>query len=172
MNTPYGADNHPNLLGTIETQGLDATPVDQAFNAKRITKVRKVRHKKYIDYFYSYSVRLSGTLQAGGEAVGGANVELMAGAKKLGSTSTNDSGKYSQTMKLSKTTKFHSEATTTANALLGASCIPPLPLGPGVMPCGTIMNPHLTAVSAEKTVVKPKLTHKRVKIKPKKRPKH
>jgi len=171
VNTPYDADNHPNLLGTIETQALDATPVDQAFNAKRITKVRKVKHKRYTDYFYTYSVRLSGLLQAGGEAVGGANVDLMAGADKLDSTSTDDSGKYSETMKLTKTTKFHAEATTTPNPLLGASCIPPLPLGPTTMPCGTIMDPYLTSVSEEKTVVKPKLTHKRVKNKPRKRPK-
>jgi len=172
VNTPYAADNSVNLLGTIETQGIDATPVEGSFAAKRITKTRKVKHKAFTDIFYTYSAKLSGTVTAGGQGVGGANVDLMSGATKLTTASTNDSGSFTKTVKLTKTTTYHAVYTTIPAPLVGASCIPPLPLGPGVMPCGTIMGPGLTVVTAEKTVTKPKLTHKRIKHKKKKHKHH
>jgi hypothetical protein len=173
VNTPYKADNSVNAAGTVETQGIDASPVDPSFAAKRITKTRRVKHKRYTDIFYSYSVRLSGTVEAGGQAVGGANVDLMAGEQKLDSASTNDSGAFTKTLKLTKTTSYHAVYTKESAALLGTSCVPPLPLAPGInMPCASVTNGGFVATTEEVRVVKPKLTHKRIKHKTKKKPKH
>jgi hypothetical protein len=172
INTPYKADNTPNAAGTVETQGIEASPVDPSFTAKRITKTRRVKHKRYTDLFFSYSVRLSGTLQAGGEAVGGANVDLFSGpTTKIDTTTTNDSGAFTKTMKLTKTTAYHAVYLKDATVLAGGTCVPPLELLPGVdMPCPNVTSGGLTATTEEVRVVKPKLTHKRIKRK--KGPKH
>ena len=173
INTPYKADNTPNAAATVESQAVDAAPVGASFTAKRLTKTRRVKHKRFTDIFYTYSVRLSGTLQAGGHPVGGATVDIISGADtKVGEATTNDNGSFTQTLKLSKTASYHAVFNKDAEPLLGASCIPPLPLIPGVdMPCASVSGPGQHATTEEQRVVKPKLTHKRIKNKkPKKKP--
>ena len=172
VNTPYAANNSVNLLGTVETQAIDSTPIDGSLSVKRLTKTRKVKHKTYTDFFYSYSAKLSGTIMAGGQAAGGANVDIMVGDQKVTTATTDNNGSFTTTLKLAKTTSYHAVYTRTPEALLGASCVPPLPLGPTTMPCGTITDGGFTVTTDDKTVTKPKLTHKRVKHKKKKPHKH
>jgi hypothetical protein len=170
VNTPYKSDNSGvNALGTVETQAIDQTPLDATLSAKRKTKTRKVKHKKFTDIFYTYSAQLSGTVTAGGEGAAGANVDIMVGEDKVATATTNDSGKFTTTLKLAKTTTYPAVYTREAQPLLGASCVPPLPLAPGLdMPCGTIMSGGLAATTDDAKVVKPKLKKKRVKNKKKK----
>jgi hypothetical protein len=174
INTPYKADNTVNAAGTVETQGIETSPVDSNLTAKRITKTRRVKHKRFTDIFYSYSVRLTGSVQAGGQAAGGANYQLFAGGEDaVAEGTTNNSGAFTKTMKLTKTTAFHAVYTREAAPLVGASCIPPLPLAPGVnMPCASVTQGGFVSTTEEQRVVKPKLTHKRIKNKKKKKPKH
>ena len=171
INTPYNADNTPNAAATVETQAIDAAPVGASFTAKRLTKTRRVKHKRFTDIFYTYSVRLSGTLQAGGHPVGGATVDIIAGADtKVADATTNDNGSFTKTLKLSKTTSYHAVFNKDDEPVVGASCVPPLPLIPGVdMPCASVTSAGEHATTEEQRVVKPKLTHKRIKNK---RPKH
>ncbi len=171
INTPYKADNTPNAAGTVESQALDSSPGGAAFTAKRLTKTRRVKHKRYTDIFYTYSVRLSGGLTAGGHGAGGATVDIIAGADtKVAEATTSDGGFFTKTLKLSKTTSYHAVFNKDPEPVLGASCVPPLPLIPGVdMPCASVTSAGQHATSEEQRVVKPKLTHRRVKNK---RPKH
>ena len=171
INTPYKADNTPNAAGTVESQAIDSSPGGAAFTAKRLTKTRRVKHKRYTDIFYTYSVRLSGGLTAGGHGAGGATVDIIAGADtKVAEATTSDGGFFTKTLKLSKTTSYHAVFNKDPEPVLGASCVPPLPLIPGVdMPCASVTSAGQHATSEEQRVVKPKLTHRRVKNK---RPKH
>ena len=168
-----GGQRGPNPAGTVETQGIDATPVDPSFTARRITKTRRVKHKGYTDIFYTYSVRLSGNVQAGGQPVGGATVELFSGPEqKAGEATTNDNGAFTRTMRLTRTAAYHATYAKEASAVAGASCVPPIQLAPGVdMPCASVTQGGFFATTEEARVVKPKLTHKRVKKKkPKRKP--
>jgi hypothetical protein len=168
INTPYKSDNSGvNAAGTVETQAIDSAPVDASITTKRTTKTRRVKHKRFTDIFYSYSVRIGGTLQAGGHPVAGATVDIISGADtKVGEATTNDNGSFSTTMKLTKTSSYHLVFNHDAEPLVGASCVPPLPLAPGIdMPCASVTNGGQHATTEEKRVVKPKLTHRRVKNK-------
>ena len=173
VNTPYKADNSPNAAGTVETQGIESTPVDTTFNTKRITKTRRVKHKRFTDIFYTYSVRITGSVNAGGHPVADANVDLMSGETKLDSTTTGSGGAFTMTRPLTKTTSFHAVFTEDQSPVAGATCIPPLPFGAGLpnMPCASVTQGGFVKTTLEKRVVKPKLTHKRIKNKPKKKPK-
>jgi hypothetical protein len=173
VNTPYKADNSVNLAGTIETQAIEQRPLNATITTKRITKKRTVKKKAYTDIFYSYSARISGQVLVGGQPAGGVPVDIMSGEDKLMTTTTSTTGDYSATLKLKKTTTYHAVATRASTPVVGASCIPPLPLGPTTMPCGNITSGAFAITTGERTVVKPKLTHKRIKHKKKKkRPKH
>ena len=171
INTPYKADNTANPAGTVETQAIESSPVDTTLTAKRITKTRRVKRKRFTDIFYTYSVRLTGSAQAGGQAAGGTNYELFAGANdKVAEGTTSNSGAFTKTMKLTKTTAFHAVYTREAAALVGAACVPPLPLGPTTMPCASVTAGGFVSTTQEVRVVKPKLTHKRIKNKKKRKP--
>jgi len=169
INTPYKGinDNSVNLAGTVETQAIEAAPVDASLTAKRLTKTRRVKHKLFTDIFYTYSVKISGKLQAGGEPVGGANADIVAGTNtKVATVQTNDNGAFTKTMKLTKTTSYHAVYTNGAQTLSGGTCVPPLPLAPGVnMPCASVTQSGLVATTEQTRVVKPKLKHRRVKNK-------
>jgi hypothetical protein len=172
INTPYKADKSVNLAGTVETQAIDRTPVNATIATKRTTKTRTVKHKTYKDIFYSYTATVSGQVMAGGQPASGVSVDIMSGEDKLTTVTTDNSGNYKATFKLTKTAAYHAVASEPASALTGASCVPPLPLGPGAMPCASVTGSGFTVTTGERTVTKPKLTHKRIKIKPKKKPKH
>ncbi len=169
INTPYNGTT-VNAAATVETQGIESSPVSSTFNAKLVTKTRRVKHKKFTDIFYTYSARITGSVSEAGNTVAGAHVDLMSGETKLDETSTGSNGAFTVTRPLKKTTSFHAVFTQDASPVLGGACVPPLPLVPGVdMPCASITQGGFTETTLEKRVVKPKLTHKRVKNK---RPKH
>ena len=165
INTPYNADNSANAAGTVETQGIEASPVTSTFNAKLVTKTRRVKHKRYTDIFYSYSARLTGSVSAAGSTVSGATVDLMSGSTKIGETTTGSNGAFATTLPLKKTTAFHAVFNEAESSVAGGSCVPPLPLGPTTMPCASVTQGGFTETTLEKRVVKPKLTHRRVKNK-------
>lgn len=171
INTPYGTDNKPNGAGTVETQGIESSPVESTFATKVITKTRRVKHKRFTDIFYTYSVRITGSVSEAGHTVAGAHVDLMSGETKLDSTETGSNGAFTMTRPLKKTTSFHAVFTQDATPVLGGACVPPIPFGAGLpnMPCASVTQGGFTETTLEKTAKKPKLTHRRVKNK---RPKH
>jgi hypothetical protein len=158
LNIPYAADNSVNLLGAIETQSIVRTPVDAGLTAKRITKTRRVGRGKHRRFLHTYFARLSGTVNAGGEAATDANVDVFAGKKKIASASVNANGSFTKTFKLTKTTTYHFTASAEASDAVNATCDPPLPTGlPGInFPCGKITQSGFAAASNNVTVKKPK----------------
>jgi hypothetical protein len=164
INTPY-AGNTPNAAGTVETQGIESSPVTSTIGAKLVTKTRRVKHKRYTDIFYTYSARVTGSVSEAGHTAAGANVDVMAGSTKLGTTETGSNGSFAATFPLKKTTSFHAVYTEDSSAVAGGTCVPPLPLGPVTMPCASVTQGGFTETTLEKRVVKPKLTHRRVKNK-------
>jgi len=167
INTPYKGDNSVNPAGTVETQGLDGTPVDPGLTAKRITKTRRVKHKRFTDIFYTYFVRLSGTIRVGGEPIRAATVDIFADdPRPFDETGTNDGGAFTQTYRLTRTSSYNVVYSRDAAVLAGGACVPQLELLPGVvMPCVSVSRAGFSASSEEVRVVKPKLTHRRVKNK-------
>ena len=158
INTPWKPDTPaPNPAGTIETQSIERTPIDASFNAKLVTKTKRVKHGKHVDLLYSYSAQLSGGALAGGEPATNANVDLFAGTKKIGTATTNDNGTFRKTVALSKTTTFHAAISQDAQTVPGATCEPPLPAasrrGPSVRGDHPV---RLHGTTADKTVKKPK----------------
>jgi hypothetical protein len=164
LNTPWNPDTPTiNAAGTIETQAIERTPVETSFKGKLVTKTRRVRHGRHLDLLYSYSAKLSGNVTAGGEAVDGASVDLFAGKKKIATLTTGSNGSFSKTVALPKTTTFHAEIAQDTQALVGATCQPPIPAGPTVnLPCGTITQSGFSATTDSKTVKKPKRKRKHV----------
>jgi hypothetical protein len=175
VNTPWdSATPTLNAEGTIETQAFDRVPVDASFSAKRITKKRTVKHKAFTDIFYSYFVKVSGQVMAGGEPAASTNVILTVNGQKAANGTTDNDGTFTKTLKLTKTSTFSMQFERGSNPLVGATCDPRLPF-PGtsvLIACGTITDGGFSVTTDEKTVVKPKLTHKRIKHKVKKKPKH
>ena len=88
--------------GSTQRRGSDLT-------AKRITKTRRVKHRGYTDILYTYSVRFSGYVQAGGQPAGGANYERLRRSReqKVGEATTNDNGSFTRTMRLKRTGAYH-----------------------------------------------------------------
>jgi hypothetical protein len=140
INTPYSGTT-ANPAGTVETQGIESAPVTSTLGAKRVTKTRRVKHKRFTDIFYSYSARVTGT------------------------ATTGSNGAFALTLPLKKTTSYHAVFTEEASPVAGGTCVPPLPLGPATMPCASVTQGGFVETTLEKRVVKPKLTHKRVKNK-------
>jgi hypothetical protein len=153
INTPWDPNNPTvNVLGTIETQSVERAPVSTYLDGVRTKTTKKVKKKKVNTYF----AKLSGAVYAGPDAVGGANVDIMVGDTKVATVTTDNDGNYSTKLKLTKTTTYTAHATTTSGPLLGATCVPPLPFGPGTMPCGTIESAGIDSTSGELTLKKPK----------------
>jgi len=167
INTPYSGEGTVDQHGAIETQAIDEGPVDGSLSAKRLTKTRKVVHKRYTDIFYSYFGKLSGELTVGPEFAPQAHVDIRVGDKNVRSSITTNRSDYaasfSEMLKLSKTTTYHAVYAKVPQPLLGATCEPTLPLGTGAMPCGTIMGNGFTVRTEDVTLTKPKLSHKRIK---------
>jgi hypothetical protein len=171
INTPYAADNKPDIFNTTQTQAIEKTPVDATFATKRVKKTRRVKHKTFTDFFYTYSARISGQVEAGGAPVAGTPVDIFAGDAKVGTATTDAQGRYGLTLRLRKTTSYHVVVTRAPDGPLGGDCTPPLPSANlGVdLPCGPLMSSGFTVTTEAKSVVKPKLAHKRVKHKKKRK---
>ena len=170
INTPYGSDNKPDVFNTTQTQTIEKSPVEVTFATKKVRKTRRVKHKNFTDFFYTYSARISGQVQAGGAPVSGQPVDVFAGDAKVATDTTDAQGRYGLTLRLRRTTSYHVVAARAPDGPLGGNCTPPLPsaiLGVD-LPCGPLMASGFTVTTETKSVVKPKLAHKRVKHRKKK----
>lgn len=173
VNVPWQDSTQANLLGTVETQSVDPTPLTATISTKLVTKTRKVKHKTRTDVFYSYFAKVGGQVRRGTGGAAGVSVDIMVGDQKVATATTNQSGSFSKTLKLSRTTGFHLVYTLAATALPGAACNPVLPLGGQNMPCANVTSGGFTVTTGERTLKKPKLTVRHIKKKPKKkRPRH
>jgi hypothetical protein len=151
---------------SIQTQSIDRTPVDASFAVKRITKTRRVKTKRGTTIFYSYFARLSGQARIAGQGAAGATVDILAGANKAASVTTNGSGLFTKTLRLKKTTTFQAQISQASSLVSGATCVPPIQVAPGAtLPCRKVTQGGFTATSASITLKKPKLTVKHIKKK-------
>ncbi len=153
INTPWDPTNPTiNVLGTIETQSVERAPISTYLDATLVKKVKKVKKKKVTTYF----AKLEGAVYAGPTPASGVNVDILVGENKVATVQTDNDGLFSTTLKLKATTTYHAHATTATSPLLGATCIPPLPLGPGAMPCGKINQAGIDSTSEDVELKKPK----------------
>jgi hypothetical protein len=158
-----------NVAEAIQTQSIDRTAVSASFAAKRVTKTRRVKTKRGITIFYTYFARLTGQASVGGQAAAGATVDILAGKNKVGTATTNSSGSFATTVKLTKTTAFQAQFTQSAAAVSGATCIPTIPFMGTNLRCGHITQGGFTATSQTVALKKPKLTVRHIKTKKKKK---
>jgi len=150
INTPYGES------GAVETQSLDRWLVGTTFSAHRVTKTRRVRHKRFTDVYYSYYVRIRGSASAG--CCRGILAEIF-GQGEVTPVPLTD-GSFSTTEPLRETTVYHATFSTEPAVLEDPwTCVPLLP----GMRCGTITFGAFDATTWEVRVVKPKLTHRRIR---------
>jgi hypothetical protein len=114
--TAFAAD----LAKTIEAQSLVTVPDTLSLKAT----VKTVRHKKGKKTTVTNSVLLSGKLLENLQAVQGASVTILAGGKKIGTTTTNASGAFSRQAGLTKKTTFQAKVTVPQR---DTACVSPLP---------------------------------------------
>ena len=119
--TPWNpASPAPDAAKTIEAQSI----VTIADTLSLKATVKTVRHKRAGKTTVTNSVLLSGKLLENLQAVQGASVAILAGGKKIGSTTTNASGAFSRSAGLNKKTTFQAKATV---AQRDTACVSPLP---------------------------------------------
>lgn len=111
----------PNVVGTIETQGIVSIPASFSLNAK----VKLVRHKRHGRTTVTNSVLLSGKLLENLRGVSGAKVSFFANGKSAGSARTKAGGAYSRTAGLAKRTTFSAKVSVPTRE---TSCVTPLPV--------------------------------------------
>src|SRR5947209_5810267 len=70
------------------------------------------------------SLQLSGSLTENGQGTSGAKVDIFAGGKKRGSTTTSSSGSYSRSLGLPNKATFQAKATVPQRDV---ACVSPLP---------------------------------------------
>ena len=148
---------HTPALGTaVETQSLDRWLVGTTFSAKLIRKARKVRHKKFTDVYYSYFVRLRGSMSAGCCTAQQAIVVDDNGEEFPVGLVGSD---FSTLQPLPKTTVYRAVFRSEPAVLEGPwTCTPLLP----GLRCGTITFGAVHATTWDVRVVRPKLRHKRI----------
>jgi hypothetical protein len=156
ISTPYASDTSATVdeLGAVETQSFDHWLVGTTFDATRVTKTRRVRHKRFTDVYYSYFARIRGSVSAG---VGETAVTIFEGDRSAFDPPMLN-GSFSTTLDLSKTTTYHAVLRRAPGVLEAWTCVPPLP----AMRCGTITIGGFNATSWDERVVRPKLVHKRI----------
>jgi hypothetical protein len=119
--TPWNpASPAPDAAKTVEVQSIVTLP--QALSLK--ATVKTIRHKHGKKTTVTNSVLLSGTLLENLQGIQGASVTILAGGKKIGSTTTSASGAFSRQAGLTKKTTFQAKATV---AQRDTACVSPLP---------------------------------------------
>jgi hypothetical protein len=119
--TPWNpASPAPDAAKTIEAQSIVALPVALSLKAT----VKAVRHKRGKKTTVTNSVLLSGSLLENLQGVQGATVTILAGGKKIGTTTTSASGAFSRQAGLNKKTTFQAQVTV---AQRDTPCVSPLP---------------------------------------------
>jgi hypothetical protein len=159
INTPYRSQTNPAVdeAGAVQTQSLDRWLVGTTFSAERVTRTRRVRHKRFTDLYYSYFVRIRGSASAG--CCSDTRAAIFSGDEETTPVSlSNDS--FTTLQPLAKTTSYRAVFSRQPVVLEAPwTCVPPLP----GMRCGTITSSGYTATSWEVRVVRPKLRHKRIR---------
>jgi hypothetical protein len=111
----------PDAVKTIEAQSIVTIPDTLSLKAT----VKTIRHKRRgHKTTVTNSVLLSGALLENLQGVQGASVAILAGGKKIGSTTTNASGAFSRKAGLNKKTTFQAKVTV---AQRDTACVSPLP---------------------------------------------
>lgn len=119
--TPWNpASPAPDAAKTVEVQSIVTIPQTLSLKAT----VKTVRHKRAGKTTVTNSVLLSGTLLENLQGIQGATVAILAGGKKIGSTTTNASGAFSRKAGLNKKTTFQAKVTI---AQRDTACVSPLP---------------------------------------------
>jgi hypothetical protein len=120
--TPWNpASPAPDAAKTVEAQSIVNLPHTLSLKAT----VKTVRHKHgKKKTTVTNSVLLSGTLLENLQGVQGASVTILAGGKKIGSTTTSASGAFSRSAGLNKKTTFQAKVTV---AQRDVACVSPLP---------------------------------------------
>jgi hypothetical protein len=119
--TPWNpATPAPDAAKTIEAQSVVTIPDTLSLKAT----VKTVRHKHGKKTTVTNSVLLSGKLLENLQGVQGASVTILAGGKKIGTTTTNASGTFSRQAGLNKKTTFQAKVTV---AQRDTACVSPLP---------------------------------------------
>jgi hypothetical protein len=153
----WTAINTPREGGAVQTQSLDRWLVGTTFSAKVVRKTRTVRHKKVTDVYYSYFVRLRGSMSAGcctsqRAIVVGDNGEEIPVALA--------GGEFSTLQPLPRTTVYRAVFASDPGFLEDPwTCTPLLP---GTR-CGTITFGAIHTTTWDVRVVRPKLTHRRIR---------
>ncbi len=119
----------PDAAHTVEARGIVRVPGAVSLKAK----VKTVRHKKGKKTTVTNSVVLSGLVSENGQGVGGATVDIIAGGKKRGSTTTSSSGAFSRSLGLPNKTTFQARATVPQRDVTSAGCA-----GPSLAPAGCV----------------------------------
>ena len=105
--TPYSpGTGGANAAGTVEAQSVVRVPARATLARKILVKRRKVRGKVRRIYF----VRLTGTVTEAGTQLGGVTVQIFRAGRRVRTLKSNESGKLSVTLRLTKTAVFHARA--------------------------------------------------------------
>ena len=140
--TPYTPrTGRANALGTVESQSVVRTPARLTLTGRRVVqRIGRTRRTRTL-------ARLSGTLRAGGEAVEGAQVDIMVGNRRVARVRTGANGTFRATVRLTRTTTFRARATAAATSEAGG-CVPLIPLAPGVnATCSAVTTSAVAATS-------------------------
>jgi hypothetical protein len=117
--TPWAAVA-PNAAGTVRVHAFVRTPVTLTLRAKRIARIKKVKRKRVVQYF----VQLTGTLTEGTQGVARVQVEIRVGNRVVRRVNTSTIGRFSTTLRLTRTTTFRAHADATAGRVTDATCQP------------------------------------------------
>ncbi len=149
--TPWNAAAPaPDAAHTVEAQSIVNIPAALSLKAT----VKTIRHKKGKKTTVTNSVLLSGKLLENLQGVAGAKVDIFAGGKNRGSTTTSSSGSYSRSLGLPNKTTFQAKATVPQRDVACVSSLPPTQVPGGCVGATlagyTISSPTVTATPKKK----------------------
>ncbi len=142
--TPYTPRvGRPNAAGSVQAQAIVRSTASVTLRARLVTTSRKVRGKRVV----SRSVRLTGSVPG----APGARVTLLAGGRSIGQVTTDGSGSFSKTVRITRTTSYQARVSAPAGDVTPPACTPSI-----VATCVSVTTGALSAQSAVVRVVVPK----------------
>ena len=144
----------PDAAHTVEAQSIVNIPAALSLKAT----VKTIRHKKKVHgktkVTVTNSVLLSGALTENGQGVAGAKIDILAGGKNRGSTTTSSSGSYSRSLGLPNKVTFQTKATVAQRDVACVSALPTTQVPGGCVGATiagyTISSPTVTATPKKK----------------------
>ncbi len=144
--TPYTPGvGRPNAAGSVQAQAIVRSNAALTLRARLLTTSRKVRGKRVV----LRSVRLTGSVPG----ASGARVTLLAGGRSIGQVTTDGSGSFSRTVRITRTTSYQARVSAPAGDVTPPTCTASIP---GVATCVSVTTGALSARSAVVRVVVPK----------------